>query len=135
MLYPREYITGLPSNTHTHTHTRMHYFHPRYTGRLALDGYIRDCDLRYRKLLSKTRPKTRGGCIKFLTSGMTATRRRCLPSLLHEEKIPSNYLLNKQILSVKFIKWMLYQDQARKETIAFHINKSWFLSMRVMFLS
>lgn len=70
-LYHREYITGLPSNIRT----RMHYA-PQFAVR---DGYIRDCDLRYRKLLSKARPKTRGGCIKLLNSGMTATRRRCLP--------------------------------------------------------
>lgn len=67
--------------------------HPQSAG---LDGYIRDCDLRYRKLLSKARPKMRGGCIKFLNSGMTATRRRCLPVVaadvrLHEAK-PSERL-------------------------------------------
>lgn len=65
-----------------YTYTYTNALHPRYTGRLALDGYIRDCDLRYRKLLSKARPKTRGGCIKFLNSSITATCRRCLPALL-----------------------------------------------------
>lgn len=43
-----------------------------------LDVYIPDCDLRYRKLLSRARPKTPGGRIKFLNSDMTATTRRCL---------------------------------------------------------
>jgi len=83
-------------------HTRMHYAHPQSAG---LDGYIRDCDLRYRKLLSKARPKTRGSCIKFLNSGMTATRRRCLPSLLQTrgcmKRIPSSDLPGKQVISVK----------------------------------
>jgi len=83
-------------------HTRMHYAHPQSAG---LDGYIHDCDLRYRKLLSKARPKTRGSCIKFLNSGMTATRRRCLPSLLQTrgcmKRIPSSDLPGKQVISVK----------------------------------
>lgn len=121
---PREYITGLPSNTHTHT--RMHYIHWP-----PLDGYIRDCDLRYRKLLSKARPKTRSGCIKFLNSDITATCRRCLPSLLQTRsrtKIPLNYLLNKQIIFRKIHKMDFIHGQARKETM-FRVDKSRFLQV------
>lgn len=77
VISPHEYITGLPEQytreciTPTHnppvaspTHPPIQpASHPRLTG---------DCDLRYRKLLSSARPKTPGGCIKFLNSGMTA---------------------------------------------------------------
>lgn len=102
-LYPREYIIGLPSNTH------MNALRPpagrRPSRSLAHDGYIHDCDLRYRKLLSKARPKTRDGCIKFLNSSMTATGRRCLPSLLQThgctKAIPSSDLSRKQVISAK----------------------------------
>jgi len=96
--------------------TRMHYAHPQFAG---LDGYIRDCDLRYRKLLSKARPKTRGGCIKFLNSGMTATRRRCLPSLLQTrgcmKRIPSSDLPGKQVIPVKCGKVDFILTKCREE--------------------
>lgn len=102
-LYPREYIIGLPSNTHTNALRPTAGRRPPRP--LTLDGYIHNCDLRYCKLLSKARPKTRDGCIKFLNSSMTATGRRCLSSLLQTrgctKALPSSDLSRKQVISAK----------------------------------
>lgn len=101
--------------------TRMHYRPPHNPP--GSTGIYADCDLRYRKLLSKARPKMRGGCIKFLNSGMTATRRRCLPVVaadvqLHEAK-PSERLTRQTSYFRKMRQSEFYTRQIQRRTIIF----------------